>query len=83
VKMNLKTFEDWYKVNMKDLHQHGGLLPRYRSLITMLMTVYPEYPFSFVLKTTLIDTSGLRGNLQISHKDTGKMLPINVNLSMN
>jgi hypothetical protein len=46
-KNNIKSFDDWYKVKVHDITEHGGsaLFHYYeRSMYKVLSTVYPEYP---------------------------------------
>ncbi len=43
--LDIKDFNDWYKVTLNELKQMGGggLLAHYGSLSRLLTTVYPEY----------------------------------------
>ncbi len=46
--VELKNLEEWYKVSTRDVKRLGGsgLLKQYKSMYTLLKTLYPEYPLT-------------------------------------
>ncbi len=44
-KLNVRTIDGWYSVATTAVVEHGGsgLITKYKSMKTLLQTVYPEY----------------------------------------
>lgn len=54
-KLNIKTKDDWYRINSEDLHSAGaqGVLLHYKnSLYDALRNLYPEHWYSYYCATS-------------------------------
>ncbi len=68
-KLKIQSPHDWYRVTPFEIRQHGAgeLLTQYKSLFTLLSTVYPEYRMSHHV--------ALQGRINWSESLFAKKLP--------